>query len=120
MLLLLPGEFWIRGMAALGGLLLGMFYSVAYMPEAAEHRVKQAGYPVGTATAVREEAARVREAGGQRPPAGRRGEARRPLPGAPGPLSRARRGAVTPGESVTGRVNTVTGQWCASGDRGRQ
>src|SRR4051794_15208797 len=28
-LLLLPGEFWIRGMAALGGLLLGMFYSVA-------------------------------------------------------------------------------------------
>ncbi|MGY2126941.1 DUF5313 family protein [Blastococcus sp. SYSU DS0617] len=61
-LLLLPGEFWIRGMAALGGLLLGMFYSVAYMPEAAEHRVKQAGYPVGTATAVREKAARVRDA----------------------------------------------------------
>ncbi len=60
-LLLLPGEFWIRGMAALGGLLLGMFYSVAYMPEATEHRVKQAGYPVGTATAVRDEAARLRE-----------------------------------------------------------
>lgn len=62
-LLLLPGEFWIRGMAALGGLLLGLFYSVAYMPEAAEHRVKQAGYPVGTATLVRDEAARVREIG---------------------------------------------------------
>ncbi|MDT0277338.1 DUF5313 family protein [Blastococcus goldschmidtiae] len=61
-LLLLPGEFWIRGMAAFGGLLLGMFYSVAYMPEAAEHRVKQAGYSVGTATAVREEAARTRHA----------------------------------------------------------
>ena len=61
-LLLLPGEFWIRGMAALGGLLLGMFFSVAYMPEAVEHRVKQAGYPVGTATALREDAARVREA----------------------------------------------------------
>ncbi len=60
-LIFLPGEFWIRGMAALGGLLLGLFYSVAYMPEAAEHRVKQAGYPVGTATAVRDEAARVRE-----------------------------------------------------------
>ncbi len=62
-LILLPGEFWIRGMAALGGLLLGLFYSVAYMPEAAEHRVKQAGYPVGTATVVRDEAARVREIG---------------------------------------------------------
>lgn len=62
-LLLLPGEFWIRGMAALGGLLLGMFYSVAYMPEAVEHRVKQAGYPVGTATVLREEAARLREVG---------------------------------------------------------
>jgi hypothetical protein len=61
-LLFLPGEFWIRGMAAIGGLLLGMFYSVAYMPEAVEHRVKQAGYPVGTATVVREEAARLREA----------------------------------------------------------
>ena len=61
-LIFLPGEFWIRGMAAFGGLLLGMFYSVAYMPEAAEHRVKQAGYPVGTATTVREDAARVREA----------------------------------------------------------
>lgn len=60
-LLLLPGEFWIRGMAALGGLLLGLFYSVAYMPEAAEHRIKQAGYPVGTATVVRDEAARLRE-----------------------------------------------------------
>jgi hypothetical protein len=62
-LLLLPGEFWIRGMAALGGLFLGMFYSIAYMPEAVEHRVKQAGYPVGTATALREESARAREAG---------------------------------------------------------
>jgi hypothetical protein len=61
-LIFLPGEFWIRGMAALGGLLLGMFFSVAYMPEAVEHRVKQAGYPVGTATVLREEAARVREA----------------------------------------------------------
>jgi hypothetical protein len=61
-LLFLPGEFWIRGMAALGGLLLGMFFSVAYMPEAVEHRVKQAGYPVGTATALREESSRVRDA----------------------------------------------------------
>ncbi|TKJ23155.1 hypothetical protein A6V29_05680 [Blastococcus sp. CCUG 61487] len=61
-LVFVPGEFWIRGMAALGGVFLGLFYSVAYMPEGTEHRVKQAGYPVGTATAVRDEAARLREA----------------------------------------------------------
>lgn len=60
-LLLVPGEFWIRGMAALGGVFLGLFFSVAYMPEATEHRVKQAGYPVGTATALRDEAARLRQ-----------------------------------------------------------
>lgn len=61
-LVLLPGEFWIRGMTALGGVLLALFFSVAYMPEGTEHRVKQAGYPVGTATARRDEAARLREA----------------------------------------------------------
>jgi hypothetical protein len=60
-LVVLPGEFWIRGMTALGGVLLALFFSVAYMPEGTEHRVKQAGYPVGTATRLREEAARRRE-----------------------------------------------------------
>ncbi|WP_040337599.1 DUF5313 family protein [Candidatus Blastococcus massiliensis] len=61
-LVLVPGEFWIRGMTALGGVLLALFFSVAYMPEGTEHRVKQAGYPVGTATALRDEAARLRQA----------------------------------------------------------
>ncbi len=60
-LLLVPGEFWIRAMAALGGVLLGMMFSLAYMPESTENRVVKAGYPAGTATADREEAARVRE-----------------------------------------------------------
>ncbi|MCW2695804.1 MAG: uncharacterized protein JWR62_889, partial [Modestobacter sp.] len=32
-LLLVPGPFWIRGMAALGGLLLGLIFSIAYMTE---------------------------------------------------------------------------------------
>lgn len=61
-LLLVPGEFWIRGMAALGGVFLAMFFSIAYMPEATESRVKRAGYPPGTAAATREVAARQRDA----------------------------------------------------------
>ena len=61
-LVLVPGEFWIRGMAAFGGVLLGLFFSLAYMPETTENRVKRAGYPAGTATAARDRAARVREA----------------------------------------------------------
>jgi hypothetical protein len=60
-LLLVPGEFWIRGMAALGGILLAMFFSVAYMVETTENRVKRAGYPAGTAEATRDLLARERE-----------------------------------------------------------
>jgi hypothetical protein len=61
-LLLVPGDFWIRGMAALGGVLLGLFFSLADMPETTENRVKRAGYPAGTATAARDRAAQDREA----------------------------------------------------------
>ena len=61
-LVLVPGEFWIRGMAALGGVFLGLFFSLAYMPETTENRVKRAGYPAGTATAVRDRSARERDA----------------------------------------------------------
>ena len=53
-LLLVPGPSWIRGVAALGGLLLGLAFSIAYMPEATENRVKKAGYPTGTAQPVRD------------------------------------------------------------------
>jgi Family of unknown function (DUF5313) len=60
-LILVPGEFWIRGMAALGGVFLALFFSIAYMPEATESRVKRAGYPTGTAGAIRELAAQQRE-----------------------------------------------------------
>jgi hypothetical protein len=70
-LVLVPGEFWIRGMAALGGIFLGMIYSLAYMPEATETRVVKAGYPAGTATALRDEAA----LGRQQQDSGRRREA---------------------------------------------
>jgi hypothetical protein len=51
--LLIPGEPWVRAMAVLAGLLLGYFYSAAYMYETAEHRVLKAGYPRGTAATTR-------------------------------------------------------------------
>jgi hypothetical protein len=60
-LLLVPGPFWIRGMAALGGLLLGLIFSIAYMTETTENRVKKAGYPAGTAQAVRDRAGTARQ-----------------------------------------------------------
>jgi hypothetical protein len=60
-LLFVPGAFWIRGMAALGGILLGLFFSLAYMPETTENRVKRAGYPAGTAQAERDRLHGIRE-----------------------------------------------------------
>jgi hypothetical protein len=62
-LIFVPGPFWIRGMAALAGVLLGLFFSLAYMPETVEHRIVRAGFPPGTATAVRHRAAEERVAG---------------------------------------------------------
>lgn len=59
-LALMPAEWWVRAAAAGGGLALGLFYSLAYMPETTENRVVKAGYPAGTATAHRERAALVR------------------------------------------------------------
>jgi hypothetical protein len=60
-LLLVPGAFWIRGMAALGGILLAMIYSFAYITEFCENRAVQAGFPVGTAQAERDRLAAGRE-----------------------------------------------------------
>lgn len=53
--LVVPGPPWVRLMGALAGAMIGYFYSVAYMHESAETRVAKAGYPVGTASATREE-----------------------------------------------------------------
>ncbi|MGY1697308.1 DUF5313 family protein [Geodermatophilus sp. SYSU D00814] len=61
-LVLVPGAFWIRGLSALGGLILGMAFSLAYMTEAVENRVKKAGYAPGSAQAVRDLAGRDRDA----------------------------------------------------------
>jgi hypothetical protein len=61
-LILVPGEFWIRGMAALGGVLLALIYSIAYSTEFMENRAVKAGYPVGSAQAARDRNGREREA----------------------------------------------------------
>jgi hypothetical protein len=41
--------------AAVGGVVLGLMFSLAYMFETTEHRVTKAGYPAGTAGRVRSE-----------------------------------------------------------------
>lgn len=56
LLLVIPGPLVVRLAAVTAGVLLGLLYSFAYMYEIAEHRVAKAGYPVGTAQQVRDEA----------------------------------------------------------------
>jgi Family of unknown function (DUF5313) len=52
--LLVPGSTGIRAAAVVGGLLLGFFYSSAYMYETTENRVIKAGYLRGTAREIRD------------------------------------------------------------------
>ena len=61
----IPGPAWVRAMAVLAGLILGFFYSLAYMYESAEHRVAKAGFPVGTAATARAYADREKNAAQQ-------------------------------------------------------
>ena len=60
-LLVLPGPFWIRAMAAVGGVLLGLIFSFAYMTETVEHRLVRAGYPAGAAAEAHQRAAQERD-----------------------------------------------------------
>jgi hypothetical protein len=55
LVLLLPGPLWIRVMGALGGSLVGLFYSFVFLYEATEGRAAKAGYPHGTLHEVRNE-----------------------------------------------------------------
>ncbi|HSK58152.1 MAG TPA: DUF5313 family protein [Actinomycetospora sp.] len=48
-----PGPLWLRLMCALGGAIMGLIFSVAYVHETAEHRLVKAGYPLGTGPATR-------------------------------------------------------------------
>jgi hypothetical protein len=60
--ILLPGPAWVRIMAAIGGVLLALIFSLAYMTETVEHRLVRAGYPAGSGAAARQRAAGEREA----------------------------------------------------------
>jgi hypothetical protein len=55
LLVFVPGPFWIRGLSALGGVLMGLIYSLGYLIETTEHRLVKAGYPVGTGERIREQ-----------------------------------------------------------------
>ncbi|SFK87713.1 DUF5313 family protein [Geodermatophilus ruber] len=54
-LVVVPVPLSYRLSAAAGGLLLGLFFSVAFMTETTEHRVAKAGYRPGTAARLRAE-----------------------------------------------------------------
>ena len=52
-----PVPLAFRASAALGGTLIGLLFSLAYMTETTEHRAVKAGYPPGTSGRVRAERA---------------------------------------------------------------
>lgn len=52
-LLVPPVPFDIRLTATLGGVVIGLLFSVAYMTETTEHRAVKAGWPPGTTAALR-------------------------------------------------------------------
>jgi len=54
-LIFVPGPFWIRGVSALGGVMMGLIYALGYLVETTEHRLVKADYPVGTGEQVREQ-----------------------------------------------------------------
>lgn len=56
-LLLPPVPLAYRVSAAVGGLVLGLMFSLFFMEQTVEHRVVKAGYPPGTAERVRAERA---------------------------------------------------------------
>ena len=57
----LPAPWPLRLACALAGVILALVFSAAYMGETTENRVVKAGYPAGTAQAVRERAALTRQ-----------------------------------------------------------
>lgn len=54
-LILVPGELWVRVLAVVGGVSVGLIYAVAYLYEATEHRAMKAGYPRGMVQSVRDD-----------------------------------------------------------------
>ncbi|SOC49531.1 hypothetical protein SAMN05660748_2259 [Blastococcus aggregatus] len=60
-MIFVPAGWGLRVGMCLLGIFLALIYSVAYIAESAETRVKKAGYPVGTALAHRDRAGLVRQ-----------------------------------------------------------
>ena len=58
---LVPGPLGLRLGMALIGVILGMAFSLAYMTETVENRVRKAGYPIGSAQAARDRVSAERE-----------------------------------------------------------
>ncbi|MCW2527359.1 MAG: hypothetical protein JWM76_2219 [Pseudonocardiales bacterium] len=52
-LIFVPGEFWIRGVAVIGGTVMGLFFGIAYIVETTETRLMKAGYPRGLGESIR-------------------------------------------------------------------
>jgi hypothetical protein len=50
-----PGPLWVRVMGAVGGSVVGLIYSFAFLYEATERRATKAGYPPGTLKVARED-----------------------------------------------------------------
>ncbi|MGY1812552.1 DUF5313 family protein [Blastococcus sp. SYSU D00820] len=60
-MVVLPAGWGLKAATAGGGIALALLYSLAYMVEATENRVVKAGYPAGTAQAVRDRRGLVRQ-----------------------------------------------------------
>jgi hypothetical protein len=54
-LVAVPVPFAYRASAAVGGLMIALLFSIAFMTETVEHRAAKAGYPPGTAARLRAE-----------------------------------------------------------------
>ena len=54
LVLLVPGELWVRLVAVLGGAAVGMIYAASFVHLTTEHRSVKAGWARGQAEAVRE------------------------------------------------------------------
>lgn len=67
LVLLVPGELWVRLVAVLGGAAVGMIYAASFVHLTTEHRSVKAGWAPGQAEAVREKrTAPQREAAARR------------------------------------------------------
>jgi Family of unknown function (DUF5313) len=53
LLFAVPGPIWVRVLAAVGGIIMGLIFALGYAVETTEHRLVKAGYPAGTGEEVR-------------------------------------------------------------------